>query len=166
VPIPRNFLVKKLEPRIDFLFKKIVYWLAGRWRSKDREMDLAKELGAVEDVSTQKLCLYIPDKDKVGGEIRGHDEWVKAARELLSQIGGGATALPPADGTWEMETGEILWERTRLIYCFIDPDLFEANIKKLRGFLHRFGRETNQGEVVVEFDGRFLRIRAFDHQTG
>jgi hypothetical protein len=79
-------------------------------------MDLAKELGAAEEFSTQKLCLYIPDKDKVGGEVR-------------------------------------------------DYERFEANIKNLRSFLHRFGQETSQGEVVVEFDGRFYRIRTYDEPT-
>jgi hypothetical protein len=29
-------------------------------------------------------------------------------------------------------------------------------------FLHRMGRETNQGEIAFEFDGRFYRIRNFD----
>jgi hypothetical protein len=33
-------------------------------------MDLAKELGAEEAFSTQKLCLYIPDRDKDGEEVR------------------------------------------------------------------------------------------------
>jgi len=28
--------------------------------------------------------------------------------------------------------------------------------------LHRLGRETQQGEVAVEFDGRFYRITSFD----
>jgi hypothetical protein len=129
-------------------------------------MDIAKELGADEEFSTQKLCLYIPDKDRDGAAIANHEQWVKEAREILSRIGGGSTALPPADGTWERESGEILWEQTRLVYCFIDPDRFEAKVKDLRSFLHRFGRDTNQGEVVVEFDGRFFRIREFDEPTG
>src|SRR6478736_4310923 len=117
-------------------------------------MDLAKELRAEEGFSTQKLCLYIPDRDKDGGEVADYERWVREARELLSRIGGGATALPAADGTWEKETGDILWEHTRLVYCFVDPDRFEANVKDLRNFLHRFGRETKQGEVVAEFDGK------------
>ena len=129
-------------------------------------MDLAKEFGAEEACSTQKLCLYIPNKDKDGGDVLDYERWVKEAREILSRIGGGTTALPPADGTWEKENGEILWEQTRLVYCFVDPDRFEANIKNLRSFLHRFGRETSQGEVVVEFDGRFYRIIIYDEPTG
>jgi hypothetical protein len=129
-------------------------------------MDLAKEFGAEEEFSTQKLCLYIPNKDKDGGEVPDHERWVKEAREILSRIGGGTTALPPADGTWEKVNGEILWEQTRLVYCFVHPDRFEANIKNLRSFLHRFGRETSQGEVIVEFDGRFYRIKTYDEPTG
>src|SRR4051812_15705661 len=129
-------------------------------------MVLAAELGAEEGFSTQRLCLYIPDRDKEGGEVRDYERWVMEAREILSRIGGGATALPPADGTWEKEGGAILWERTRLVYCFVDPDRFEANIPNLRSFLHRFGRDTNQGEVVAEFDGRFYRMRTYDDPTG
>ena len=30
--------------------------------------------------------------------------------------------------------------------------------------LHRMGRETNQGEIAFEFDGRFYRIRDFDQE--
>lgn len=79
------------------------------------DMDLAKEFGAEEAFSTQKLCLYIPDKDKDGVKVHNYENWVKEAREILGHIGGGATALPPADGTWEKENGEILWEQTRLV---------------------------------------------------
>ena len=129
-------------------------------------MDIAKELGAKEGAWTQKLSLYVPDKDKDGTEVADNERWVKQAREVLSRIGRGCMALPPGDGTWEKESGEIIWEKTTLVYCFVDPDRFEANVKNLRAFLHRFGRETNQGEVVVEFDGRFYHIEKFEDQAG
>ena len=38
----------------------------------------------------------------------------------------------------------------------------EKNLKSLREFLHRFDRETNQGEVVFESAGEFFRIREYD----
>jgi hypothetical protein len=47
----------------------------------------------------------------------------------------------------------VLWEKTTIIYTYIVPHRFEKNLKSLREFLHRFGRETNQGEVVFEFAG-------------
>jgi hypothetical protein len=39
--------------------------------------------------------------------------------------------------------------------------LFVAGLPRLREFLHRLGRETNQGEIGFEFDGCFYRIRNF-----
>jgi hypothetical protein len=126
------------------------------------EFDLGKELGADEGYSSQRLTLYIPNKDKSGGKITSVKKWIAEARELLSQIGGGATAYPPADGNWINEEGENLWEQTRIVFCYIYPDRLRAKSTELREFVHRFGRETNQGEVVVEFDGLFWRIRRFD----
>lgn len=32
----------------------------------------------------------------------------------------------------------------------------------LRAFLHRLGRETDQGETVFEFDDRLYKIRTYD----
>lgn len=57
---------------------------------------------------------------------------------------------------------DVIWEKTTILYTYIKTDNFLNNLKFLRIFLHRFGRETNQGEVVFEFDGRFFRIFDFD----
>jgi hypothetical protein len=130
------------------------------------DIDLGAAFGAEEASSTQRLVLYIPNKDKSGNELKDHERWVREAREFLSHIGGGSTTFPPADGTWIDEKGEILWEQTRMVFCFIFPDQFRARLGSLREFLHRFGRETNQGEVVVELEGEFFRIRSFDPPGG
>jgi hypothetical protein len=58
--------------------------------------------------------------------------------------------------------GDVLWEMTRIIYTFVDPDRLSANLTQLRDFLHRFGPETNQGEVKFEFDGWLWTIASFD----
>ena len=127
------------------------------------EVILARILGAIEEPAIQQLTLYIPDKDKNGKPIKNLDRWIKEAQTILTPIGGGRTSLSPADGTWSNpEGGGVVWEKTRIIYTYIEPDKFEENVGLLREFLHRFGRETNQGEVVFEFDGRFYRIRKFD----
>jgi hypothetical protein len=130
------------------------------------DIDLGAALGAEGASSTQRLVLYIPNKDKNGKALEDHKKWVRQARELLSHIGGGSTTFPPADGTWVDEKGEILWESTRMVFCFVYPEQFAAKLGSLREFLHRFGRETNQGEVVVELDGVFFRIRNFDLPGG
>jgi len=142
-------------------------------KDNDRELALAEILGSIEDPSIQQLTLYIPNKDKNGKTIKGIQEWVKEAKKLLTIIGGGSTTLPPADGTWldpdkniknidELKDTDIVWEKTTLVCTYINPDEFEGNLNILRKFLHKFGKQTNQGEVVFEFDGRFFRIREYD----
>jgi hypothetical protein len=126
------------------------------------EIDLGAELGTTEEFSTQRLTLFIPNKDRIGCKLKSHRRWVKEARELLSNIGGGSTAFPPADGTWVGDKGKVIWEQTTMVFCYTLPDGFRAHLSDLREFVHHFGRKTNQGEVVVEFDGRFFRIKEFD----
>lgn len=135
------------------------------------ELDLGEILGAAEGASTQQLTLYIPSRDKNGGEVEGIRTWIREARKVLTIIGRGSTTMPPADGTWlrtdvdsmeELRDEDVLWEKTALIYAYVDPDRLERNLSALRGFLHRFGRETNQGEVAFEFDGEFFRISRYD----
>jgi hypothetical protein len=87
---------------------------------------------------------------------------VTEAADLLARIGGGVTILPPVEGGWVDDSGEIVWERPVLVYTFIRPTEFRDLLPRLREFLHRLGRETRQGEVAFEFDGRFYRIRTFD----
>lgn len=126
------------------------------------DLELGKELGATAEPAAQRLTLYIPNRNRLDEVVADHDRWVREAQELLTQIGRGATAFPPVDGTWEKPDESILWEKTRIIYTFIDPDRLAANLTRLREFLHRFGRETDQGEVKFEFDGWIWTIAHFD----
>ena len=86
------------------------------------------------------------------------------AAHLLAEIGGGVTIMPPVEGGWKSDDGEIIWEKPILVYTFIKPEAFRRMLPQLRSFLHALGRETRQGEVAVEFDGRFYRIRTFDKE--
>jgi hypothetical protein len=130
------------------------------------DLDIGEELGADDGYSSQRLTVFIPNKDKDGVVLADVEQWVNEARELLSEIGGDATTYPPADGNWLDEKGENLWEQTRIVYCYIYPDRFHANLNRLRNFLHCFGSATNQGEVVIEFDNRFWRIRKYAQNPG
>jgi hypothetical protein len=75
-------------------------------------------------------------------------------------MGGGATAMPPVEGVWLDEQGQFVWESPVIVYTYVKAEEFVANLPRLREFLHRLGRTSNQGEVA--FDGRFYRIRHFD----
>jgi len=125
-------------------------------------MELSEVLGAAGGVSVQCLTLYIPDRDQFGTALADQRRWVLEAAELLAKIGGGVTIMPPVEGGWIAESGQIVWERPVLLYTFIRPKAFRDLLVELREFLHRLGRETGQGEVAFEFDGHFYRIRKFD----
>ena len=127
-----------------------------------KEVDLGAALGADSGVSAQCFTVYVPNKDRNGQEIGNQRKWVLEAIRMLSEINGGATAMPPVEGGWLNDQGEIIWENPVLVYSFIRPDQFMSTLPRLREFLHRMGRETNQGEVAFEFDRRFFRIRNFD----
>ena len=128
--------------------------------------NIAELLGAEEEPAIQRITLYIPDKDNNGKKIKKLKFWIKEARRILTMIGRGSTALPPSDGTWmpsyEYYEDAIVWEKTIIIYTMIEPELFEKNIHLLRNYLHSFGKETNQGEVVFEYDGELFKISKYD----
>ena len=129
-------------------------------------IDLCAALGASEPASTQALTLYIPDRDKDERKVRNHRRWAREAGKLLVRIGGGVTIFPPTRGGWEKPDGKVLWEETVILNTFIRAAAFRELLPDLRKFLHRFGRETNQGEVVVEFDGFFYRMKEYNDFEG
>jgi hypothetical protein len=125
-------------------------------------LDLGQALGAAEDASIERLTLYIPSHDRDGRRF-DPQPWIDEALGLLARIGGGATAMLPADGAWlNPATDRLVVEKVVPVYTFIDPDRFEQQLGALRRFLHRLGRETNQGEVVCEFEGQLFKLRDFD----
>jgi hypothetical protein len=125
-------------------------------------VNLANALGADAGVAVQCFTVYIPNKDKNDQEIGTQRRWVLDAIRLLSEINGGATAIP-VEGGWLNDEGAIILEHPVVVYSFVSrPVEFLQQLPRLRAFLHRLGRETNQGEVAFEFDDRFYRIRQFD----
>lgn len=109
--------------------------------------------------------MYIPNKDRHGRAIRTAP-WIRQAQEILTRIGEGYTTTPPHDGGWETASGTPRREKTVIVYTYIKPQRFLAQLGSLRAFLHRFGRETNQEVVVVELSGGdgswFFRIKEYD----
>ena len=143
-----------------------VFRSTGRCDSDDNDgTDVGEALGASAATSTQVLTLYIPNKDRDGKEFGTQRKWVLEAAGLLAEVGGGVTVMPACEGGWFNEaTADVVWESPIVVYTYIKPEPFTAALPRLRAFLHRLGRETNQGEVAVEFDGHFYRITTFDDQ--
>jgi hypothetical protein len=123
------------------------------------------ELGDVIGASTgsrQRLTLYIPTEDREGEPIDDREVWFQEAIEILTRIGGGATVMPCRGAWYNTASGEIIQEYVDVIYTFVKADGLTQNLSSFRSYLHRLGRETNQGEVAFEFDGTFFRIDEFD----
>ncbi len=72
---------------------------------KPDEYDLAAELGAQENYSTQCFCIYVPNKDKNSAEIGTQRKWVLEALALLAELNRGATAMPPHRGSLGSRAG-------------------------------------------------------------
>ncbi len=119
---------------------------------------IADAMGAEGGTSVQSISIYIPNRDRHGKEIGNQREWVLKALDLLGEINGGATALPPCEGVWLNEDGDVIREHPVIVYSYIKPAPFLENRDRIRDFLHQMGTETNQGEVAFEFDHRFFRI--------
>jgi hypothetical protein len=125
-------------------------------------LDLRTSLGASADTAIQCLTFYIPSADRDGNRSDPHP-WVEEALVLLSDIGGGATVLPPVDGGWfNPDTGRLIKEKIILAYTYVQPGRFIGSLPRVRAFLHRMGRQTRQGEVVAEFNNRLYRIITYD----
>jgi len=128
--------------------------------------DLTAALGADDATSPQCFTIYVPNKDRDGQPIADHRAWVEEAIGLMCEINGGATAMPPVDGAWKNEQGIVIRESPVVVYSYIAAESFVASLPRIREFLHRMGRRTNQGEVAVEYDGRFYHIRSYDAEGG
>ena len=127
-----------------------------------------KQLGVNKPAFTQILTLYIPDRDKDGKKIKNINKWIKEAQKILTIIGGGCTMTHPANGTWinpKTNNKNIIIEKTIILYTYVDSDKFENNFEDLKQFLHNFGKETNHGEVVFEFDGVLYKIDKYQSPT-
>ncbi len=124
----------------------------------------AEVLGSEPEPNGTLFVLFVPSKDRDGNDLPDQQLWASAAGRLLSELFGGATQMPPARGMWlNEETGQIITEEIILVHCYARSSHVndEARLRQLAEFLHRLGRETNQGEVVVVIGDVLHRIRRF-----
>ena len=121
-------------------------------------------LGASQPVGTLIIVLFVPSKDRDGKDI-DHDFWVAGALETLGTLFRGATAYPRARGVWldDERGGTLRYEEPTIVTCYADPKaMTSAAQSRLRAFLHRLGRETDQGEVGIVIGDQYYGITEFD----
>jgi len=108
--------------------------------------------------------LFIPSQDRDGKDI-DHDFWVTGALDTLGAIFRGATAYPRARGVWrdDKREGILRYEEPTIVTCYADPKAMTSTAQsRLRAFLHRMGREANQGEIGIVIGDQYYGITEFD----
>ncbi len=115
------------------------------------ENEFGEALGALESAYREKVTLYIAHLDRNGKLILDVEGWIKRAESVLSRIGGGATSLL-VRGAYLGNAIDPLHEPTTLVYCFAEPRSIVNSVHQLRDFLHLYGQEANQSEVVLSLE--------------
>jgi hypothetical protein len=124
---------------------------------KSKDINIAEVFGA-SSAREQRFAVYIPNKDKDGNTVE-QGKWIEETLRLLSEICGGATAMPPIRGAWLNEkSGALVVEEPVLVYTFIEPDEFAKRMNEVVSLVHEIGKETRQGQMAIEFNQTFYLI--------
>jgi hypothetical protein len=126
--------------------------------------DIVAALGSDAGVSVQRFAVYVPNKTKKGEEFGTQRKWVLGSDRTAGGTERRSDGHAARGGCWMGDDNKIVWEHPIVVYSFIRPKEFIANLPRVREFLHRMGRETDQGEVAFEFGSDFFRIRTFDEK--
>jgi hypothetical protein len=99
------------------------------------------------------------------GQPIDHDYWVNEALDTFATLFRGATAFPRGLGRWRDDErgGALVTDQPTIVTSYADPqEITPESVARLRAFLHRVGREAQQGEVGIVFDQRYIGITTYD----
>lgn len=140
----------------DFLYRKY-------YASNVPRQAIQVALGATHRVGGVQVTLFIPSKDRKGQTI-DQIRWTEEALRTLGRLFRGATAFPPGKGVWrdDDQGGALLEEITVMVVSYTNKEDLGKGLNELRKFLHRFGREANQGEVGLVVSQKYYGISKYD----
>jgi hypothetical protein len=127
---------------------------------------IADSLGATQPAGTSLFVLFVPSVSRFGEPI-DHGYWVDEALNVFATLFRGATAYPRGHGRWRDDAlgGALVADEPTVATRYAAPqDITDEALAHLRSFLHRLGRETNQGEVGIVFDGHYYGITEYDNE--
>ncbi|MEW6368851.1 MAG: hypothetical protein AB1714_29835 [Acidobacteriota bacterium] len=125
---------------------------------------LEDRFGSTLPRGTLQITLFVPSVDRDGVRI-DQDYWREETLRIFGTLFRGATAFPPGRGVWRDDErgGELVFDDTVLVTSYADPmALTDEVFAELRRFVHRLGRESNQGEVGIVVGGEYYGIKDFD----
>ena len=128
------------------------------------KLNIKRALGATHPEGASQVVLFIPDLDREGAPI-DQQYWIEECLRVMGKLFRGATAFPRGRGVWrDDEAGErLLEEQTVMVVSYVDRKLLTTStLRSLRDFLHRFGRESRQGEVGIVIDSKYYGISRYD----
>lgn len=110
----------------------------------------------------QFITVFVPSltRDKVPID---HNAWKIQAVKIMSKLFGGSTVIPGYGGWYDEEDNEVKTEDISMVVSFIsNEECNKENMDELKQFLHKMGKETEQGEIGILLGNTFYRIREFE----
>lgn len=132
---------------------------------KERTAWAARALGANRPLGTVHLMVFVPSVDRDGKGLKR--SWTRPTLTTLGRLFRGATAFPKGLGVWRNDDagGQLVFDSTTIVFSYVSPkDLTDKALGELKAFLHRLGREANQGEVGLVLDGHYIGISKYEEE--
>jgi hypothetical protein len=126
-------------------------------------VDTSTWLGAVGgDPRNFTVSIFVPSQTR-DGMLIDHAAWQLETLEIMARLFGGATVIE-CQGAWRDDErgGAIGIEKVSTVYSLMAESSWnKKTVTELAKFLHRMGRESDQGEVGLVVNGRYFPIREF-----
>ena len=103
-----------------------------------------------------KITVYVPATVDVDKAVDNTAQ-VDAAAALLSGLFGGATSSP-AVGYWLTSSGQLVKEKTTVVFAFAAEKSLEDGADKVVDFCRNLKEEMRQEAIALEIDGAMYFI--------
>src|SRR6266481_2474644 len=98
-----------------------------------------------------RITIYLPNQDSDNQEIPEIWRWIDEAGKLFVDIDGGVTIIL-AKGMWcHTKTKALITEESNIVYANAAHAKLVVNKDRIYDFIRRFGTETFQDIVTVEY---------------
>lgn len=103
-----------------------------------------------------KVTVYVPATVDVN-KAADNTKQVEQTAKVLSECFGGAT-VTPAVGYYMSETGELVTEKTTVVFAYADTAALEQHIDRVIQLCVDIKREMKQESVGLEINGEMYFI--------